>query len=328
MRGTEQRSRGKRGRRPSRLLLPALVAALLGVVLVAGIESAGGAFEGKDGRIAFSRFVFKKDKTGGFTSRIVTVNSNGKKPRALTPRCCRSAQDPSWSPNGRRIVFAGRRHIFTMDRNGRDRERLTSGKTFKRRILQDITPSWSPDGTQVVFARWDRNFTTDLLLVDSDGSGLSAIETSKLNPSDPSWAPDGEWIAFIADSRGSEPNGIYRIRPDGSDLELVLRLRGRVKSGLDWSPDGGLLAFSTRPNSPTGSTRTEIHTVRADGSQLRRLTDSRRRAFTPAFAPSGKRIVFTAGRTLKVIDSDGGKERRLFAKGREIGNHDPSWQPR
>ena len=325
MTGTVRQSRGRGHRGLSLLLLPALAAALLAV----GTGSAGGTFPGKDGRIAFGRLVFKKDKTGGFTSRIVTVNRNGKKPKALTRRCCRFAEDPSWSPNGRRIVFAGKRHIFSMDRNGRQRERLTSGKTFEgRRILGDITPSWSPDGTQVVFARWFRNFTTDLLVVDSDGSGPSAIETSELNPSDPSWAPDGEWIAFLADSLGSEPNGIYRIRPDGSDLELVLRLRGRVKSGLDWSPDGELLAFSTRPSSPTGSARTEIHTVRADGSQLRRLTDSRRRAFAPAFAPSGKRIVFTAGRTLKVIDSDGGKERRLFAKGREIGNLDPSWQPR
>jgi Tol biopolymer transport system component len=300
-----------------------LAAALLGAWLAVHAESAGGTFAGKDGRIAFNRLL-ENDK-GGATSRIVTVKKNGKQPKALTRRCCSFAEDPSWSPNGRRLAYSGERHIFTMTRNGRDRERLTRGKTFEgRRFSEDITPSWSPAGTQVVFARWYRNFTTDLLVVDSDGSGLRAIETSKLNPSDPSWAPNGEWIAFLADSLGSQPNGIYRIRPDGSDLELVLKLRGRLKSGLDWSPDGELLAFSTRP----GGTRTEIHTVRSDGSQQTRLTDGRRAAFDPAFAPSGKRIAFTAGGTLKVIDADGDNERRLLAKGRGIGDFNPSWQPR
>jgi TolB protein len=73
-------------------------------VVGANVVPASAAFPGQDGLIAFQRTL--KNDQGGLADRIVTVRENGRKLKAITPRCCRIDEDPAWSPNGRRIAFS------------------------------------------------------------------------------------------------------------------------------------------------------------------------------------------------------------------------------
>jgi dipeptidyl aminopeptidase/acylaminoacyl peptidase len=69
------------------------------------------------------------------------------------------SQDPSFSPDGSRVVFSSGRDgefdpevgysrlaLFTANSTGGDEERLTSG-------VYDYEPDWSPNGSKVVFVR-------------------------------------------------------------------------------------------------------------------------------------------------------------------------------
>jgi TolB protein len=285
---------------------------------------------GQDGLIAFQRTL--KNDQGGLEDRIVTVRENGRKLKAITPRCCRIDEDPAWSPNGRRIAFSafppgGR--ITTMNKKGKSREKVTRGKRYEGKKFEDSDPSWSPDGSEIVFFRQLGSGLTvgegfDLFAVGADGSNPRPLVTTDLDELEPAWSPDGEWIAFLARGTGvpGVPDGIYRMRPDGSDRQLVRELDD-MRDGLDWSPDGELLVFSTRSGA-----KPQIHTVRPDGSGLATLTSESKPAFDAVFSPSGERIVYSVKGVLRVMDADGSNASRLLRRSSGRGDFAPSWQAR
>jgi TolB protein len=60
---------------------------------------------------------------------------------------------------------------------------------------------------------------------------------------------------------------------------------------VDWSPDGRSILFvSGRDQTAQGYD--DVYVMRTDGSGVRRLTHQR--AYTPAWSPDGKHIVFSA----------------------------------
>lgn len=69
-------------------------------------------------------------------------------PRRLTDHSA-GDYDPSWSPDGRRIVFTstrdGNREIYSVNADGTDLRNLTNHSD------SDYDPSWSPDGRRIAF---------------------------------------------------------------------------------------------------------------------------------------------------------------------------------
>lgn len=115
--------------------------------------------------------------------------------------------DPSWEPNGDRIVFTsdrgpgnGRgRNLFLLDLRDRSIRFLTRG------IWRDTTPSWTPGGEQIVFAS-DRDGILQIYRVDLMGRGgkvVGGLEAA----TDPRVGPDGQTILFSAFK-----DGRFRIR--------------------------------------------------------------------------------------------------------------------
>ena len=127
---------------------------------------------------------------------------------------------------------------------------------------------------------------------------------------------------------------IFTINPDGSGLEMIsTRLFGGDPA---WSPDGKKIAFSGRTSGLQRRSHYDIYVVNANGSSLKRITESPTYDFNPSFSPDGKKIAFdrygekgpnTVCRQscIYTIRVDGTGLKRLT--GSKAIAEDPDWSP-
>lgn len=131
---------------------------------------------------------------------VCRMTADGDQLRNLTQEAPRDfSSSPSWSPHGDKIAFYRSGGIFAMDRNGRNRGRLTGQG---ERVIADRGPTWSPDGTKIAFwsdrdAQQPAEFEEhDIYAMDADGSNVARLTHHPSADRLPAWSPDGKWIAF------------------------------------------------------------------------------------------------------------------------------------
>ncbi|MEP6639071.1 MAG: hypothetical protein ABJC39_06955 [Chloroflexota bacterium] len=298
----------------SRLLAVVGIAAVL--LAVIPTSPALATYPGTTGRIAFGSdrpAVF----TGGGAHNIFTMNPNGTDVQQLTffTVDTGAALNPSWSPDGSRLVFERRpadhsfRDIYMMNADGSNQHVLLSDPGF-----QDFNPKFSPDGSKVIFQRCRSDFEAcAIYTVKSDGHGLTAIThiDVKHNVYDqiPEYSPGGKTIAFTSFNRGGVQAAIYLMDAHGSNLRR-LTPTGLEAFGPDWSPDGTELLMLAPCCT---AEHTAIWKVHPDGSGLTQLTlPGAEYDYTAAFSPQGDQITFErdsadfSTSSILTMNSDGG----------------------
>ena len=104
-----------------------------------------------------------------------------------------------------------------------------------------IEPAFSPDGNQVAFVLrgTEKNCGIYTTMV---GGEKSLRLTSDCDDTSPTWSPDGRRVAFYRYDNGM---AIYVVPAfGGSEHRLYKGPFSPSARGLDWSPDGNVLAFS------------------------------------------------------------------------------------
>ena len=132
-------------------------------------------------------------------------------------------------------------------------------------------PTWSPDGTRVAFVcRWAT--TTDLCIVNRDGTGLVRLTEDAQRDDHPAWSPDGTRIAFTRYPVGSTSDASAEVVL----MDLATKQITPLTQGLDpaWSPDGSKLVFAGGDG---------LFVIGANGANRTRVTTGAHRA--PAWRP-------------------------------------------
>jgi Tol biopolymer transport system component len=214
---------------------------------------------------------------------------------------------PSWSPDSQKIAFVhsdvdfasqdSSRYLYVLDATSPQEQKLADLRPLADvSIFESVSYglSWSPDGQEITFiANYPGSHTLYRLNVES---GVTSVITQQYNPSSTVWTPDGQWILFNSSERSPQEN-IYRIRPDGSDLQPLLQSEGWFISGKIYlSPDGQRIAFwgfdSGGENLPV-EWQFHLYSMRVDGSDLHELAAVGNLFFGPVWSPDSSQIAFT-----------------------------------
>ncbi len=271
---------------------------------------------------------------------IFVVSPDGTGLRNLTPAGAFES-NPTWSPDGRKILFSKGEDLYVMDADGSGRVKLADGDqgipehrwspdggmiayVDARQVGQDLISdlwvmqadgtgkvkvaerasdfSWSGDG-RIVYTSVPDLLDVHLRVINADGSG--DLRLTNRAAFQPAWSPDDTRIAFV--TLGDKD--IFLINPDGtSEVNLTLGLS--EDDGPTWSPDGSRIAFTAEP--PGQALESEVAVMNRDGSSRMTLTDHPGFDFEPVWSPDGTKIVFTRSENsdteIYVMDADGGNQ--------------------
>ena len=256
----------------------------------------------------FPKVQTAQDERSQYEYEIAVINLDGTGQRRLTKN---NAPDnyPVWSPDGSRIAFLVGRppmdfetKLYTMSADGSDVQKVVEVTKLREgqdealhiRGLAIAPPMWSPDGERLAFlvAEPHSSFPNRRTLYTArvDGTEITRIAATMGLPT---WSPDGEKLAFAMAEEDGEAGGIYTVRPDATELELLLGTQAPNWEvfQVSWSPDGSEVLIVSNHG---------LVLVNPEGSVLRTLgpgtTSNPATGTIASWSPDGTRIaVYSPG---------------------------------
>jgi TolB protein len=231
---------------------------------------------------------------------IFTIRADGTNRQRLT-RLPGPQFDPSWSPDGKHVVFRESRRginendeIYVMDADG------SHQKNISRNDVNDWSPAWAPNEKWIAYS--SEAGALDIWRMRPDGHDKTRL-TTRGRDEYPTWSPDSTRIAFM------RLGDIWTVQANGSDAH-ALRTTIEEEGWPAWSPSGDKIAYVVGYE----GSRT-IWVMNVDGSNAHSLTKPGHDDMGVAWSPDGAYLIFSRDGVLTVIRQDGSNLQSLGIRG-------------
>lgn len=293
------------------------------------------------GSIIFARFakgqmdgrLFLIDMTKG---KLVDLYSEDR------PAC---REQPSWSVDGRRLLYAwedpnpapdGQQFLRVLDM-----EKGTTENTPFHRSQIVRSPVLAPDQEEIAFHARPTGGGMHALHVCNFGHGRArssrliagAMKDEMPLAEWPTWSPDGKTIAFHGYHGQFWRQGVYTITPTGGERTRISDLPGGC-GFPSYSPDGSRIAFYRwdLESEDAWKRRRELWVMGADGSDPSQITDALWVDMArPNWSPDGSRIVLSIRHEdtwgVHTVDVATGQLTRLTGDDPAWRDRYPAWRP-
>jgi Tol biopolymer transport system component len=225
---------------------------------------------------------------------LYLMDADGAEQRLLTKGRGSVDSFPQWSPDGQWIVstfwIGNELALYRIRPNGRDQQWLVQESTS-----YFYYPRWSPDGQWILFSYHDGS-TVDFYRMHPDGNDLQQLTTGYIGAGYANWSPDGNWVAFITN------HNLYRMRSDGTSLQMLISSNDMVNEFPEWTSDGQWIMFGTYHNEEYVSYRILI-----DGTGQQQIGNG---SF-PQWSPDRQWIVFVNDGIIYKMRPDGTEQQAL-----------------
>ena len=188
----------------------------------------------------------------------------------------------SWSPDGKRLVFASPTGVMLSTGDARGPTLLVRGP------VPEAHPAWSPDGAWIAF-EMDAGGGRALWLLPPIGGNAELLSQPRGPMVDAAWSPDGKRIACSV--WGERGRDLWIVPVGGGTWRAVTRDQHDDASPA-WSPDGSTIAFVS-----ARSGNRDVWLVPAAGGEAMQLTDAPGDDIDPCWSPDGKRLAFASTRS-------------------------------
>jgi tol-pal system beta propeller repeat protein TolB len=248
-------------------------------------------------------------------TKLKIVDSDGANERTLPT--AGAALSPSWHPSGRSIVY-----VDADDRGTRIAQ--IDLRTMHSEFLSasdrglNITPVYTKDGKNIVWASGGDS-PAELILASAAGDDSTAtpfVGRSGFETTSPSFSPDGKQMVFMS-PRPLTPQ-LFTMNVDGTGLRPLTPVvpgKRSYRTGPDWSPTGGEVAFQQQNGD------FQVWTITIKDRVMHQLTHEGENE-DPSWAPDGRHMSITRRlgaigdqRNIWVLDEKTGRLRQLTDSG-------------
>jgi len=179
----------------------------------------------------------------------------------------------SWYPDGTKIIFSYwqgaevgiyNNKLFSMNPDG------TDGTAISDKYVGNNT--FSPDGSKIAFS-FNQDSQMGIVILDyPEFDNPLYINKGPSGSYDPNWSSDGSKIVFSKREISSDPNSIYIMNSDGTNIQRILNNTSDVTYEFPcFSPDGTKIIFLGY--SLDGTAKCFLYIVNKDGTDLHKVID-------------------------------------------------------